>query len=238
MAMKTTTKLLTGVAALTGAALTLRWQMRRWFTEQPRVVLLRRVAPHIELRRYEPMVVAGTVVSANVAGSGERARLAARARLGAFLVGKNHRREDVRDEGRAHGARGLVRARSAHVKQGRETFATTTPVLELLSREHPDARRALCVVMPAGRDLASLPIPDDDRVLLEEMPARVVGVIRWRGASDDEIVREKADELLAFLQGAGYEVREGAIVAASYDPPTTLRSLRRNEVWLEVIVAE
>lgn len=226
--MKASTKALTGVAAVAGAALTIRWQMRRWFTEQPRCVRLRKITPHVELRRYEPMVVAGTVVPSD----GERARLAARARLGAFLVGKNHKHEEVR----ADHTRGLLRR--AHVKQGRETFATTTPVLELLSREHPEARRALCVAMPAGRKLDSLPIPDDDRVLLEEMPARVVGVLRWRGANDDETVRERADELLATLKGAGYEVREGAVISASYDPPTTLRSLRRNEVWLEVIVAE
>lgn len=228
MAIKTSTKVLTGVAALTGAALTVRWQMRRWFTESPRAVRLKKIAPHVELRRYEPMVVAGTVIPSD----GERARLAARARLGAFLVGKNHKSEEVH----ADKTRGLIK--KAHVKAGRETFATTTPVLELLSREHPEARRALCVAMPAGRKLSTLPIPDDDRVLLEEMPARVVGVLRWRGNNDDETVRERADELLATLKGAGYEVREGAVIAASYDPPTTLRSLRRNEVWMEVIIAE
>src|SRR5687767_5154155 len=136
MAIKTSTKVLTGVAALTGAALTVRWQMRRWFTESPRAVRLKKIAPHVELRRYEPMVVAGTVIPSD----GERARLAARARLGAFLVGKNHKSEEVH----ADTSRGLVR-RKAHVTAGRETFATTTPVLELLSREHPEARRALCV---------------------------------------------------------------------------------------------
>ncbi len=228
--MNASTKVLTGVAALTGAVLTVRWQMRRWFTESPRAVRLRKIAPHVELRRYEPMVVAGTVIPSD----GERARLAARARLGAFLVGKNHKSEEVHAN---NNTRDLL-LRRAHVKAGRETFATTTPVLELLSREHPEARRALCVAMPAGRKLSTLPIPDDDRVLLEELPARVVGVLRWRGNNDDETVRERADELLATLRGAGYEVREGAIIAASYDPPTTLRSLRRNEVWLEVIIAE
>lgn len=217
--MKTSTKLVAGAALLAGTAAAVRWQMRRWFAASPRSVRLRRLVG-VELRRYEPIVVARTMVDGDLDG--------ARSRLTRFLAGGNHRNEGLASLGLVtamHGARS-------------ERMAAATPAIELSSRAHPEAERSLCVPLPEGRALASLPIPDDERVVLEELPARVVGVIRWHGASDDDTVRAHADELLEKLEGALYEVREGAVMTACYDPPSTLPALRRNEVWLEVIIAE
>jgi hypothetical protein len=88
-------------------------------------------------------------------------------------------------------------------------------------------------VMPPGRTRASLPLPDDDRVLLCEAPRQRIAVLRFRGRYNADNVGAHEVELLRRVADAGLEP-VGPIVFAGYDPPTTLPLLRRNELWIEL----
>lgn len=91
----------------------------------------------------------------------------------------------------------------------------------------------IAFVMPPGRSRSSLPAPDDDQVLLCEAPPQRVAVLRFRGRYDADDVGRHEQELLRLVSEAGLSA-SGPIVFAGYDPPTTLPSLRRNELWVEL----
>ncbi len=88
-------------------------------------------------------------------------------------------------------------------------------------------------VMPPGRTRPSLPVPDDDRVILCELLPQRVAVLRFRGRYNAGNVGAHESELLRLVAEAGLEA-VGPIVFAGYDPPSTLPILRRNELWVEL----
>ena len=88
-------------------------------------------------------------------------------------------------------------------------------------------------VMPPGRTRASLPLPDDDRVILCEAPEQKLAVLRFRGQYDADNVGAHESLLLRLVAEAGL-VPVGPIVFAGYDPPSTLPLLRRNELSVEL----
>ncbi|HEU5055689.1 MAG TPA: heme-binding protein [Kofleriaceae bacterium] len=88
-------------------------------------------------------------------------------------------------------------------------------------------------VMPPGRTRASLPVPDDDTILLSEVPSQRIAALRFAGRYDADNVGTHESELLRLVAEAGLEAF-GPIVFAGYDPPSTLPILRRNELWVEL----
>ncbi len=89
---------------------------------------------------------------------------------------------------------------------------------------------ALAFAMPEGVDL---PRPDDERIAIRAVPSRRVAVLRFRGPHDAESIAAKKLELMAKVAHRGFVTR-GEPTFAGYDPPTTIPSLRRNEVWVEI----
>jgi hypothetical protein len=84
-------------------------------------------------------------------------------------------------------------------------------------------------VLPEGMTPATAPVPTDPRVVIAELPARRVGVVRYSGFFTERKAEENAAALLAWLAERG-ERPAGAWSAAGYNPPWTLPPLRRNEV--------
>jgi hypothetical protein len=185
--------------------------------EEPRHSVVRRLGGGVEIRRYEPVVVAETQVEASY----EAAPSQGFRRLAGYIFGGNRSRESI--------------AMTAPVVQGGgatregESIAMTAPVVQA-SR---GGAQTMSFVMPPGRTLDSLPVPNDPRVVLREQPARDVAVLRYAGATNREVVEARSAELLAELARSGIAARSEP-VSARYDPPSTLPFLRRNEVWVEL----
>ncbi len=186
------------------------WQFQRWFTEEPRFEV-ERVVGRVEIRRYPALVRAETMLT----GPANEAVNQAFRRLAGYIFGANESRTKI--------------AMTAPVTQASEKLAMSTPV----TQSAEDAQWLVTFTMPKGRTLADLPIPRDPRVVLREVPARRVAVLRYSGGTSQERVREKELELRALLAREGL-FATGAVISARYDPPTTLPFLRRNEVWLEL----
>lgn len=110
-----------------------------------------------------------------------------------------------------------------------EDIAMTTPAITTLR----DGTYTMAFVMPPGRSLASLPLPDDPRVELVEAPASRVAVLPFRGRFTRDNVAEHEEQLVETVVDLGLVTR-GSIAFAGYDSPATLPFLRRNEVWLEI----
>jgi hypothetical protein len=83
--------------------------------------------------------------------------------------------------------------------------------------------------MPARHALDTLPVPDDARVMLVELPAETVAVLRFSGVPRPAAVARNTAVLTEALAGAPW-APTGPVQAWFYDPPWTVPALRRNEV--------
>lgn len=120
---------------------------------------------------------------------------------------------------------------------GKGGVAMTAPVLQQAIDEIDDATAAdvfrVSFVMPAGRDVASLPVPSDSRVVVRDVAEQSAAAVRFSGRWSAASFRRHAGELRAAVLAAGWEP-DGAIRWARFDPPWTPWFLRHNEVVLPV----
>lgn len=214
-----------GIAA--GALLT-RWQLARWFTEEPDYEVEQR-AGSIEIRLYPRTIRAETSVQA---ASWEEALDEGFRRLAHYIFGGNHRRQLA-----ALGESGKgVDAESP--RDSGERIHMTTPVTARVVHPAPDSEEELSTytitfTMPKSRAPRTLPVPEDRRVHLRAVPARRVAVLRYRGQHTYDKVRQYSGYLQEVLDRVGLSTR-GEAEFAGYDAPSTLPWLRRNEVWFEL----
>jgi hypothetical protein len=111
-----------------------------------------------------------------------------------------------------------------------EDIDMTTPVITSIR----DGVYAMTIAMPPGRPLATLPEPNDPRVVLREAPARRYAVLSFSGRFSRRNVSEHERRLLREVIDLGLVTR-GSVGVAMYDSPATLPFLRRNEVMLEIV---
>jgi hypothetical protein len=194
-------------------------------TEEPEFTVVAS-RPGLELRQYAATVVAETVVEAELDKAGNEGFR----RLAGYIFGGNH------------GPRARKIAMTAPVAlepaRAGERIAMTTPVAqERVGAGEGDlvgaGRYCIRFTMPRGSRLDTLPIPDDERVVLREEPGRLVAAHRYSGRWNDRAVVEHSRTLLAALDRAGLRPL-GPPVYARYDPPWTLPWLRRNEILVPV----
>jgi hypothetical protein len=222
-------KLVGGVAGgLTALALAgLRWQFQRWFSAEPTYEVEDQVGP-LEIRRYAAHVEARTRI---LTDDHDKALETGFQRLAAYIFGGNQRKETLematpvttRDGDSADQA-----AQTIDAKNG-EKLEMTSPVIN----QRSGMGHVMAFVMPPGRDLGSLPEPNDARVELAEVPERRVAVLSYRGRYTADSVKRHQDELLEAAREAGLHV-VGNPLFAGFDPPNTIPWLRRNEVWVEI----
>lgn len=192
-------------AATTLTALNLaRWQMKRHFTPKPKYEVLAKLGP-LEIRRYEPMVLAQTEVE----GGFDEALDEGFSRLAAFIYGDNSR---------------------ANQPYENERLSMTAPVT---AGESQAGLRTVSFVMPPGKRLSELPQPYDPRIQVKEQPSRIVAALLFRGRYNAERVQSAERELMELVSAKGLKARS-APVFAGYDAPSILPALRRNEVWVEL----
>jgi hypothetical protein len=186
-----------------------RWQLARLFAPRPSYQVERKIG-ELELRHYPPLIEAATIIGAP---DFETAIERGFHRLAGYIFGGNVGKEKL--------------AMTTPVITDSERLPMTAPVI--VASEEEGYRIAF--VMPPGRSKDSLPVPVDSQVTLEEVPARRLLALRFRGRHDGKSVEAEAQRLLA-LAGAARFHTSGAVQFAGYDPPTTLPFLRRNEVWV------
>ncbi len=162
-----------------------------------------------DIRVYAPYLVAEVIVPGPAeSASSEGFRL-----LAAYIFGGNS------------GSNKL--AMTAPVTQTPVKLPMTVPV----TQSQLDDGFRVRFVMPSGYTLATLPMPNNGRVTLSEVPAQRVAVRRYSGRWTEKNYDEHVAELRASLAAAGL-VTHGAPILARYNAPYVPPFLRRNEVWL------
>ncbi len=168
-----------------------------------------------DVRRYQARVVAETRVTGSSfdAAGNEGFR-----RLAGYIFGGNRVRQTI--------------AMTEPVGERRDSrkLAMTAPVGE----RSVDGAWVVTFTMPLGETLESLPVPDDARVTLSEVPAARVAVHRFSGRWTDEKYADKTAALRAWIGARGL-VAFGEPEVNRYDPPWIPWFLRRNEIWLNVV---
>jgi hypothetical protein len=125
-----------------------------------------------------------------------------------------------------------------------ERIAMTAPVLlELPAQKIPmtapvvventDNRWRVHFVMPEKYTLANLPVPNDTRVTLREIPKQKTAVIVFSGLAGEDRVQEKTAVLLDWIKANQLNAVSNARLAR-YNPPWTLPFLRRNEIQISI----
>ena len=94
-------------------------------------------------------------------------------------------------------------------------------------------------IVPKSWKLETLPRPLDERVVLNDVPSRIVAAHYFSGNCTDEYVDKKEALLREALplveNGKTYKAKDGAKrELARYNDPFTPWFLRTNELWIEV----
>lgn len=182
--------------------------------EQPRYRVEQVLAPDsIEVRRYEPYIVAEVVVP----GPAEQAGNQGFSFLGGYIFGKNKGDRKI--------------AMTAPVTQSAQPvkIAMTAPVAQM----PVDGGQGYAVqfMMPSSFTMETLPEPLDPRVQLKPVPEQRVVAITYSGTWTQANYEEHLGKLRAAAQAAGLKT-EGEPVYARYNGPWVPWFMRKNEIWL------
>ena len=170
-----------------------------------------------EVRQYRPMIVAETFVEGDLSAASN----AGFRRIADFIFGNN---TSPRGAGEKIEMTAPVTAAPAS-----EKIAMTAPV----TVEDTGGRWRVHFVMPSKYTIATLPRPNDPAVVIREVPAAKVAVIRFSGLAGESNVAGKTADLMRWIESRGLRA-SGAPQLARYNPPWTLPFMRRNEVLVEV----
>ncbi len=162
------------------------------------------------VRRYEPRVVAETVVEGAWSDAGNEGFR----RLAGYIFGNNRASSKI--------------AMTAPVAQ--RASSVELPMTAPVGQRRSGDSWVVAFTMPAGETLAKLPEPEDPRVILRELPALRVAVVEFSGGWSESRFAERTRALRAWADGRGLRLY-GDPETNRYDPPWTLWFLRRNEVW-------
>lgn len=170
----------------------------------------------VEVRDYEPSIVAETIVEEDFEDAGNRAFR----KLFRYIDGDNVKREEI--------------AMTAPVSQVRsEKIAMTSPV----AQQAAEGGWAVSFMMPSSYTMETIPQPKDDSVKIRPIPAYRAAVIRYSGFWSEKKYQEHLEKLNGWIDSNGFE-RLGDPVWARYDAPFKPWFMRRNEILIPVRQAE
>ncbi len=183
--------------------------------EEPQYRVRETIGP-IEVREYAPYLVAETRVAAPFEQAGNEAFSI----LAGYIFGNNRSQQKME--------------MTAPVSQrpAGEKIEMTAPVAQSKA-QGADEAYVFSFTMPARFTRATLPEPSDKRVLIREMPARVMAALSFSGTWSQARYAEHESQLLDAVRAAGLKPA-GEPVFARYNSPFTLWFLRRNEVMVEI----
>ena len=180
--------------------------------EEPKYTLIQS-KDNIEIRQYEPILVAETVVKGNQSEAANNAFSI----LANYIFGANTTTTNI-----------AMTAPVTQFQQG-EKIAMTAPVMQTGDPTH----WVVQFMMPAQYALETLPKPQDSRITIRKIPSRKVATIRFSGVATERTTGENEAKLRSYLNQQGITITAKAVYAY-YDGPSTLPMFRRNEVMFNV----
>jgi hypothetical protein len=169
-----------------------------------------------EVREYPAQIAA----EVSVGGDQDQAGNSGFRLLAGYIFGGNHTREAIAMTAPVVQSGGADRSKGVSIPM-------TAPVVQTEQQGTWTVR----FIMPRTATLASLPVPNDPRVHLVQVPASSQAVLRFSGLAFASDVAARTAELRAKI--AAHHLQPiGPPSLARFNPPWTLWFLRRNEVMI------
>lgn len=204
------------LALIIALAVFLAWNVWGYFSsnvEQAEYAVVQKAGGY-EIRTYAPHIEAQTTV----AGGYEDALNEGFRIIAGYIFGGNTSTQKV-----------AMTAPVTEASASGESIAMTAPVTSAVEGD----RRTIAFVMPKEYTLDTLPVPNDSRVKLVQMPERTMAVLGFSWYRSAARVQKMESELLAALERDGVAV-VGTPTFAGYNAPWTPPWMLRNEVMVEV----
>lgn len=166
-----------------------------------------------EIRDYAPHILAETVVDGDLEEAGNKAFK----KLFNYISGENRSRSKV-----------SMTAPVSQEKSG-EKIPMTAPV----GQQRAQDKWAVSFTMPASYTLETLPVPDDLKITLRQVPARRMAAVRYTGTWSEKNYLQNKLELESWIRKQGLTAVSDPLWAR-YNPPFTPWFLRRNEILIPV----
>lgn len=170
-----------------------------------------------ELRKYEPHILAETIVDTDFEDAGSEAFN----RLFKYISGNNKRQQKV--------------AMTSPVGQypSSQKIEMTSPV----SQKEQDGKWVVSFMMPASFTLETTPEPMDSSVKIRQVPARYIAAVRYSGFWSTKNYNNHLEMLNVWIKKKSYRPIEEPIWAR-YNPPFMPWFLRRNEILIPVEIPD
>ncbi len=181
-----------------------------------------------EIRLYKPYLIAKTTVE----GSFKEAQSKGFKILANFIFGDNKSKSKI-----AMTAPVTLNSDLSSSESKSEKIAMTAPVVMNAEMQRSDSKKeswTMTFTMPSSFNVDTLPVPNDNRILIEEVPSKFMAALRFTGFWNTSKVDEKGKKLLEWINKQGQYQAVSKPMFAGYNPPWTLPFFRRNEVWIEV----
>ncbi|NYT75651.1 heme-binding protein [Alcaligenaceae bacterium] len=199
-------------------------------TEEPKFKQLAQ-EDKFEVREYNAVVVAETVVQGDMdTASRDGFKLIAN-----YIFGENHK-----GEGLGQGASEKIAMTApviAEPETGSHAISMTAPLTTEAVGITQTMTFATCwriqFFMPGQYTVASLPKPNNEAVVLREIPSSRYAVVLFSGMASTARIEIKTEELFHWMS-VNRLIPAGAPKLARYDPPWTLPALRRNEIQIQI----
>ena len=170
---------------------------------------------NIELRAYEPMIIAETEVT----GSLGQASSAGFRKIADYIFGNNTSLSGKQEK--------ISMTAPVTMQPLSEAIRMTTPV----TIAGAEGQWRMHFVMPSKYSMQSLPKPNNQEVVLRVIPQRYYAVLRFSGWAGEKKVARKTRELQEWMDTRSLKAL-GVSRLSRYNPPWTLPFMRRNEVMI------
>ncbi len=180
--------------------------------EKPTYQVLHKDGPY-EIRHYDPTVTAQVTVKAKDA---RQAASIGFSPLGNYIFGNNTSRQKI-----------AMTAPVAAQPQS-EKIAMTAPVSVT-----GDGAYTVSFTMPSKYTLASLPIPNDERLHFVEHPPQTFAAVRFSGPFQQPNFDKHIRKLRAWMQANNLRPQAEPVIAG-YNAPITPNFLKHNEILIQL----
>ena len=169
---------------------------------------------NVEIRQYQPHLVAAVLMEGERRDSLYRGFRV----LADYIFGNNRARAK------------MAMTAPVGVEAPSEKVAMTAPVGVAPSGN----LWKVTFVMPSKYTMETLPLPNDSRVLIEQVPGKKMAAWGFSGWATEGNVEKNRRLFVEQLKAQSVEVR-GDMQLAQYDPPWSIPFFRRNEWLVEVL---
>ncbi|KPQ01646.1 heme-binding protein [Marinobacter sp. HL-58] len=168
---------------------------------------------NLEVRVYEPHIVAETVVDTEFEDAGSEAF----GRLFKYISGNNQSQQEI-----------AMTAPVGQVAEGQE-IDMTAPV----GQTQVDGNWVVSFMMPGSFTMQTTPKPRDERITIRQVPERTMAAIEYSGFWSKSGYQKNKARLEEWINKKGFTI-QGKPVWARYNAPFMPWFLRRNEVLIPI----